>query len=340
MGVYTMMTRTLLSVLAGLLLLAGAPASGLAQDRGICTGQAISVSPALTDLGPDEYVRLESGPTGFAGGLYPGGSNARPPAHDAAGQAIARQIVPLNGQGRPDPAGKIVMISVGMSNTSSEFNTFMDLVRNDVDANPSLFLVNGAQGGRTAERWVNPQGAPWHELDRRLARYRVTPQQVQVAWIKQTLTRSGDFPAKAEQLQADLAAIVRNLKSRYPNIKIAYLSSRTRSYTYWRGLSPEPLAFETGFAVKWLIEQQLQGDPTLNYDPAQGPVKAPYLSWGPYLWSDGITPRSDGLTWLAADMLRDCTHPSASGNRKVAEMLVAFFTSDATSVDWFLAGRR
>ncbi len=335
-----MKRKTLCALLAGLLLVASAPTSSQAQDRGICTGRAISVSPALTDLGPAEYVRLEHGPTGFAGGLYPGGSNARPPAHDAAGQAIARQIVPLDQQGRPDPAGKIVMISVGMSNTSSEFNTFMDLVRNGVDVNPHLFLVNGAQGGRTAERWVNPQGATWQELDRRLARYRVTPQQVQVAWIKQTLTRGGEFPAKAEQLQADLAAIVRNLKVRYPNIKIAYLSSRTRSYTYWRGLSPEPLAFETGFAVKWLIEQQIQGDPTLNYDAAQGPVQAPYLSWGPYLWSDGVNPRGDGLTWLARDMLRDCTHPSASGNRKVADMLVAFFTSDATSVDWFLAGRR
>jgi hypothetical protein len=335
-----MMVRTLLPVIAGILWLAGAPGPAQAQGRGTCIGPAISVSPALTDLGADEYVRLGSGPTGFTGGLYPDGSNVPPRAHVIAGRSIARQITPLDEQGRPDPAGKIVLISVGMSNTSSEFNTFMGLVGNRGDANPRLFLVNGAQDGRTAERWVDPQSAPWYELDRRLARYQVTPQQVQVAWIKQTLTRGGEFPAKAEQLQADLAAIVRNLKVRYPNIKIAYLSSRTRAYTYWRGLSPEPLAFETGFAVKWLIEQQIEGDPALNYDPARGPVRAPYLSWGPYLWSNGVAPRSDGTTWLATDLMRDCTHPSVSGRRKVAEMLVSFFSSDATSVDWFLAGRR
>jgi hypothetical protein len=47
----------------------------------------------------------------------------------------------------------------------------------------------------------------------------------------------------------NLEAIARNLRTHYPNLKIAFFSSRTRSYTYWRGLSPEPLAFETGFAV-------------------------------------------------------------------------------------------
>ena len=260
-------------------------------------GPYISVSEPLTDLGAGEYVRLEGGPTGFRGGLYPGGSNTRPRAHNAAGQAIARQVIPLNGLGQPDRDGKIVMIAVGMSNTAMEFGALMERTHRNPKVNPRLVLVNGAQANRTAERWVDPQALAWLELDRRLARARVTPKQVQVAWVKQTLTRGGDFPAKAQELQGDLEVIVRNLKIRYPNIKLAYVSSRTRSYTYWRGLSPEPVAFETGFAVKWLIEKQIKGDPTLNYDPAKGPVKAPYVSWGPYLWIDGETRRADGLVW-------------------------------------------
>jgi len=46
--------------------------------------------PPLVDLGPGQTYK------GQEGGLYPGGKNTRPAAHDAAGQKkIARAIVPL-----------------------------------------------------------------------------------------------------------------------------------------------------------------------------------------------------------------------------------------------------
>jgi len=165
----------------------------------------------------------------------------------------------------------------------------------------------------------------------------LTPEQVQLAWIKHTRIGYGDFPDMALALQSDLEAIVRNLKTNYPNIKMAYLSSRTRSFTYWRGLSPEPTAFETGLAVRWLIQKQINGDPELNYDPNLGEVRAPYLAWSAYLWADGLNPRSDGLIWSQEDMTFDCTHPSLSGQQKVANMLLDFFKNDTTSMPWFLA---
>jgi hypothetical protein len=230
------------------------------------------------------------------------------------------------------------MISIGMSNAQQEFQAFMDLAAAEADLNPQLVLINGALGGQTAEKWVDPEALPWAELEARLTRFEVSALQVQVAWIKQTLTRGGDFPDKALALQADLEAILQNLKTRYPNLQIAFLSSRTRSYTYERGLSPEPLAFETGFAVKWLIEKQIDHHPDLNFDPAQGAVRAPYLTWGPYLWSDGENPRSDGQVWLAEDMTEDCTHPSTQGQKKVAELLLTFFKTDSLAAPWFLAG--
>jgi hypothetical protein len=188
--------------------------------------------------------------------------------------------------------------------------------------NPQIVLVNGAFAGQTSETWLDLDSPNWDlQLDR-LAHRGVTAQQVQVAWLKQTRTNSGDFPDFAQLIQSDLATIARNMKSHYPNLQIVYLSSRTRSYTYWIGLSPEPAAFEGGFAVKWLIEQQINGDPALNFDPANGPVVAPYLSWGPYLWIDGLNPRSDGLTWTPEDMVRDCTHPSDQGTVKVAQQMM------------------
>lgn len=307
-----------------------------AQEE-ICSGPFEPVSPALTDLGEGLYVRMDGQTTSFQGGLYPNGSNHPPAEHAAAGLAAASRIQPLDADGRSNPDdGKIVMISIGMSNTSSEFGRFMELVHQDPEINPNLVLVNGALGGQTADRWVDPQSLTWTELDARLAHYHVSSQQVQVAWIKQTLTRGGDFPAKAQELQAALETIAHNLKERFPNLQIAFFSSRTRSYTYWRGLSPEPLAFETGFSVKWMIEKQINGDPDLNFDPQRGVVRAPFLAWGPYLWADGMNPRSDGLIWTVEDLIRDCTHPTDSGKNKVANMLSEFFKSDPLAQGWFL----
>ena len=306
------------------------------------SGEFVHIAPPLNDLGTGEYLRITRDfssyqPTGFFGGLYPGGSNVRPAAHESAGVALARQIVPLNAAGDPDANGRIVLISVGMSNVAMEFATFMDLTATDPDINPAVTLVNGAQPGQVSNIWADPASVVWQNLDAQLSNAGVTPAQVQVAWVKNTRTGVGDFPQFAQTVQSDLEAIARNLKAKYPNIKIAYFSSRTNSYTHWVGLSPEPGAYESGFAVKWMIERQLNGDPALNFDPANGAAVVPYLAWGAYLWADGTNPRSDGLTWLPADMVGDCTHPTDSGRQKVAEMLLQFFKTDTTAMPWFLA---
>jgi len=85
-----------------------------------------------------------------------------------------------------------------------------------------------------------------------------------------------------------------------------------------------------------MIEKQINGHPDLNFDPDLGPVVAPYLSWGPYLWIDGLNPRSDGLTWPQEDLEKDCVHPTESGEQKVAGQLLACFKSDQTATPWFL----
>jgi hypothetical protein len=89
--------------------------------------------------------------------------------------------------------------------------------------------------------------------------------------------------------------------------------------------------------VRWLIQEQIKGDASLNDDPAKGPVRAPVLLWGPYLWADGTTPRrTDGLIYEAKDMMIDGTHPSDSGRRKVAVLLLKFFQSDPLASKWYL----
>jgi len=309
----------------------------LAQSK-FCERPFETVGIPLNDLGNNEYVRMDGEETGYAGGLYPNGENRRPPVFEASGIEIGRSVTPLGTDGQPNSNGRIVMVSIGMSNAAQEFRDFTFLTEEDLALNPLLAIVNGAQPGKITKDWVDPQAETWDLIDQRLFSGGLSPEQVQIAWVKNTQTGGGDFPEKILSIQEDLEQIARNIKIRFPNIKLAYFSSRTRSFTYWEGLSPEPTAYETGFAVKWMIEKQIDSDPTLNFDPNQGKVVAPYLSWGPYLWADGLNPRSDGLIWGQEDMVFDCTHPSDQGSAKIANLLMDFFKTDETTKTWFLNG--
>jgi hypothetical protein len=207
----------------------------------------------------------------------------------------------------------------------------------DPSKNPRLVIVDAAQGGRDAPQWTNANTGAWTNVVGRLNAAGVNSNQVQVIWIKQAIAGPaslGAFPAHAMTLQWQLELIVRAAQARFTNLVIVYLSSRTRSYAADASLNPEPYAYEGGFSVKWLIEQQLNGQ--LNYDPAPGPVEAPWLAWGPYLWADGTLGRSDGFVWECSDLRSDFTHPSQSGVRKVADQLLSFFKTDPTATPWFL----
>src|SRR5438093_10117142 len=85
-----------------------------------------------------------------------------------------------------------------------------------------------------------------------------------------------------------------------------------------------------------MIENQINGTGNLNFDSNRGAVVAPWLAWGPYLWADGTNPRSDGFVWLCSDLVSDFTQPSASGDQKVAQELLAFFKTHPTATPWFL----
>jgi hypothetical protein len=308
---------------------------GDSPDRGPLVKFDTSKLKPLPELGEGKYQ-------GFQGGLYPGGKNQRPSAHEAAGLARGKKIVPLDKYGKPDPDGKIVLISVGMSNTTNVFSTFKGIADADGDKHAKVLIVDCAQGGMSAGRIVDPNDGGsgekyWSETDRRLRAAGATPAQVQVAWIKQADPGPDQgFPEYAKTLQTRLARIVQVLHTRYPNIKIVYLSSRTYAGYARTKLNPEPYAYESGFSVKWLIEDQIKGETELNYDAKRGKVKAPWLSWGPYLWANGTTKNADGLYYEESDFAKDGTHPSEAGRRKVAEQLLRFFKTDTTARPWFV----
>jgi hypothetical protein len=286
----------------------------------------------LSELGTGKYH-------GEEGGLYPGGVNTPPPAHEKAGLKLAQSLKPLDAEGHPSKDGKIVLMTVGMSNTQQESRRWRIRAASDAGLNPRLAIVNGAMGAQTAHLIANPNAPYWKLPVERLHEMDLTPVQVQVVWFKEANPMPTEpFPAEVKKIQADMLADLHNVYDKFPNVKMAYLSNRIYAGYAVGALNPEPHSYESGFAVKWLIAEQIAGNPELNYDPAKGPVRAPWLAWGPDLWADGMKARKDGLFYTKDDLAPDGTHPGAGAKEKVVDQLMHFFKTDPTTKMWFTKG--
>ena len=95
----------------------------------------------LCDMTAEDHYK------GQDGGLYGGGKNEPPETHLQAALREAKLIRPLDGEGKPSENGKIVFVSIGMSNTTQEFSAFMRLANADPAKSPKVVIVDGAQGG-------------------------------------------------------------------------------------------------------------------------------------------------------------------------------------------------
>ncbi len=292
-------------------------------------GQRTGLMP-LSDLGSGIYH-------GETGGLYGNGRNDPPDAHREAALRELARIGPLDDLGRESPDGKVVLLSIGVSNTTMEFSAFKRVADEDPDKADHVLLVDGAYGGQSAGIIAYDSAPYWTIVDQRLKEAGASALQVQVAWVKQVTVGPIDpFPVEARILYSHLVGIMKILRERFPNLRIAYLSSRIYGGYATISINTEPHAYETPFANRWLIVDQIRGHPELNFDPEQGPVLAPLLLWGPYMWADGLTPREDGLIWEQEDFESDGTHPNSSGQAKVTDMLLTFFKTDPLARTWFL----
>jgi hypothetical protein len=266
---------------------------------GDCSGTSTGLIP-LTELTGTYF--------GHAGFLYDG-TNQRPQLLTDS----APPLSPIN--------GKIVMASLGMSNAEQEFRTFMDLFSLDESVNPAVELVNTAVSGCVARATVDPAGRCWRAFQSRLHNAGFDFQDVQVLWVKTTSTTRGTvFPASKDWLLQDLRGTLDAVAALMPNLKQVYVSSRIYGGYASTMLNPEPYAYESAFAFKELVRTQHPGL---------------WISWGPYLWADGLNVRSDGLFWECDDFMNDGTHPSVAGSLKVAHHLMDFFKNDEVTRRWF-----
>ncbi|MBM3859102.1 MAG: hypothetical protein FJ395_05565 [Verrucomicrobia bacterium] len=267
---------------------------------------------------------------GEDGGLYGAGQNTPPDAHRKAALAQLSRIRPLNAAGQPDDKGTIGFVAISMSNATQEFSKFKQVADQSPRKSPKVTIVDCAQGGQAMAEWAPPDARPWAEAKRRLEAARVSPQQVQVAWIKlANKTPGGSLQEHGRKLERDTLAVLHNARALFPNLRIAYLGSRTYG-GYGGALNPEPYAYESAYAARWLIQRQIKGDPELSES------KSPLLLWGPYLWAEGTKGRKlDKLVWERSDFGGDGIHPSDSGRMKVANLLLDFLTTDPLAKPWF-----
>jgi hypothetical protein len=302
----------LAALLAAPLAAAGVEPTREASPAAECTQTSVGLT-ALTDLGKRRY-------RGWVGGLYPGGANVPPRRYLGQGLAAAKRVRPVN--------GRIVVLSIGMSHATQEYRAFMRLTQGDPQVSPAVKLVDGAIAGYDARRAARPASGYWQAVDRRIAAAGASPREVQAVWLKQAIAgEDRRFPQDAKALHAQLRAIAQILPRRFPNLRLVYVSSRTYGGYAVSSLNPEPAAYHSAFAARWLIENRIAGR-----------IKGPWIGWGPYLWTDGERGRLDGFIWKCEDVRKDGTHPSPTGAAKVARLLLNHFENDPTAKTWFTTG--
>ena len=117
------------------------------------------------------------------------------------------------------------------------------------------------------------------------------------------------------------------MRFRYPNLRLVYLSSRTYGGYAITGWNPEPAAYDSGYAVRGVIQDRISGK-----------LKGPWVGWGPYLWTDGAgrPERRARVDLRRRGRRRDASIPK-SGVQKVVNLLTTFFKTDPTAKRWYLA---
>jgi hypothetical protein len=300
-------------------------------------GTTTPITP-LTDLGTGTYG-------GEEGGLYSGGTNVRPTSQTTYGQTLAGEVKPLSSTGTSEPTGgKIVFLALGESTALDEFGVgFLPLALHDPAINPNIVFVDGAQGGATPGELLTTTGNKYFNsiINNYLPDQGVTADQVQVVWIEDSNgIATGTFPTDMNTLTTDYETVLKNLHTLFPNLLMAYFSSRIYA-GYSNGvakINPEPYAYEAGFATKNVIGDQYGNTGGICGGNGCSPITAPWVSWGPYYWANGLLASENGMVWTCQDLQKDGTHPqSPSGDLKVASQILNFFKTDVTTTPWFLA---
>lgn len=295
-----------LSILLAFLCLYGISLQPLFSQGVICVNDSTGLIP-LNDLGTGFYE-------GFQGGLYPLGTNVEDPVstHYKKGKTFAKNLKPLDASGNINyDNGVVLMAGYGPSLPGQIMNKFVPIVRDSLDGayhtNPCFDAINLCVGGKGLNSAIGSSSdIYWESIEEKVIEKGYTTAQVQVGWMYfndkfDSLAPEPTFPETPEQITADLITYLHLLMDHFPNMKIMYVSGRHYGgfadtlLEQYNAIS-EPSSYWNNFSVKWLIEKQINSDPSLKYFGAN--IRAPFLTWGPYFWVDGNNPRlTDGVQY-------------------------------------------
>jgi len=298
----------------------------------VCDALTPGLTP-LIDLGAGFYE-------GFQGGLFPFGSLSEIPAsqHFKKGRSLAKSMQPLNASGAVDyDNGVVLMGGFGPSVPLHLIDSLIPIVHNTTDAyvtNPCFDLINLCIGGRGLDFAIGPDSYKyWDSVESTIAVRGYTVNQLQVGWMyfnaKYDSLDPQEFPEHALSVKEDYITWLQLCKEHFPNMKIMFVSGR-----HYGGFcdttieqlpaAGEPASYYNNFTVKWLIEDQINGDPDLKY--FGGATVVPFITWGPYFWTNGATPRiTDGRSYGCEKFSDDGFHLTDPTNHEDADYMMQHF---------------
>ncbi|MFI5173034.1 MAG: T9SS type A sorting domain-containing protein [Chitinophagales bacterium] len=280
----------------------------------------------------------------FQGGLYHGGSNEMPLGHLKKGIKISKSIKPLDSLGNVDWVnGRVIMACFGPSTSVQPFKQYQQELDGTEGLNNCFetIILNHVGG---IEKMTLDNIDYWEEIDSvKLIPFGITREQIQIGWMMNgsRIDSNYEMPLQADSIKAKYIETFQALKANYPNLQILYLSP-----PYYSGyadpfdenyaVNQEPCAYHAGFATKWAIEDQMMGSPALKYkNPG---AMAPFLSWGPHIWADGLRANEwDGLAWDCGRYKPDGAgiHLNDSGKEFLGHIIYDFFLNDTIAGFWY-----
>jgi hypothetical protein len=276
---------------------------------------------------------------GYEGGLYPNGTD-KPFGTYARDLVSACQLaVPIDTFGRSSASGAIVFISLGGSTSGHMFDSLKAKTNRNAQTNPFLRMLkcSNGYGSASLNSILNPDDPYWDHVSQIIIGSQSSFRQVQIVYLE---TDDSDvrvnFPDRPLRVKGELEECFRTLKDKFPNIKLVYLLGRTKTFDYdtivQKRFNREPAPYYFGWAVKWAIEDQINGVHGTEY---KGKNRvSPLITWGWYEWGTD-TPRQDGFMWTQDDT-RDGLHATPSGEDTLSTRFQNFLLDDPAASIWYV----
>lgn len=231
----------------------------------------------------------------------------------AAHALNAPEIMPIN--------GKIVMVAVDASSMATEAETLATYINQGKlsgEVNPLLTFINLAQPAKDINDWTNPErgqyATVWNTVNNVLAQNGLSTSDVQIALVKfEDLLDPATDPGRITRMFWQFVTCAQVLKTKFPNLSRCYLIGRS----YMPTTDPkfgEPLCAYNEQSVKMVVQEQIAGNPFLDY--TVGIV--PWISDVINLYTDNYAARIDGYYRTPDSYKNDKVHPNTIGDEQVA----------------------